>query len=258
MKAVILAGGFGTRISEESMIRPKPMIEVGNHPILWHIMKIYSHHGIQEFVLCLGYKGEYIKQYFANYVLNHSDMSIDLQNNEICYVGRSIEPWKIHLVDTGASTMTGGRLLRIREHVGDESFCMTYGDGVGDIDITASIRHHREHNAWCTLTAVQPPGRFGAFSLATGQSCISRFHEKPNGDGAWINGGFFVLEPSIFDFIHDDQTIWERDSLSRLAAQGRLSAYKHYGYWQNMDTLHDKMVLQQKWEDGDPKWAVWK
>jgi glucose-1-phosphate cytidylyltransferase len=257
MKAVILAGGFGTRISEESAVRPKPMIEIGHKPILWHIMSIYSHHGINDFIICLGYKGHVIKEYFANYFLGRSDVRIDFTNNRIEYLTNHVEPWTISLVDTGDNSMTGGRLKRVRDHVGGETFCMTYGDGVGDVDIPASIRLHREADALCTMTAVQPPGRYGAFALGANDAQVTRFHEKPAGDGAWINGGFFVLSPAVFDYIRDDSTSWEQEPMKRLASDGKLCAFKHSGFWQSMDTLRDKMVLEEHWASGNAPWAVW-
>jgi glucose-1-phosphate cytidylyltransferase len=257
MKAVILAGGFGTRISEESAIKPKPMVEVGNKPILWHIMSIYSHHGINDFVICLGYKGHLIKEYFANYFLGRSDVRFDMRTNRVEFLDNKVEPWTVTLVDTGDSSMTGGRLKRVKNYLDDETFCMTYGDGVSDVDIPASIEFHRKNNALCTLTAVQPPGRFGAFTLGSDETLVSQFHEKPVGDGAWINGGFFVLEPGVFDYIDGDRTTFEQDPMQRLAAAGRLAARKHDGFWQSMDTLRDKMVLEELWAKGNAPWAVW-
>lgn len=257
MKAVILAGGHGTRISEESAIKPKPMIEIGHKPILWHIMGIYSYYGINDFVVCLGYKGHVIKEYFANYFLGRSDVCFNFRNNHVEYLANHVEPWTVTLVDTGEKSMTGGRLMRVREHVGHETFCMTYGDGVGDVDIPASIAFHREHNALCTMTAVQPPGRFGAFTLGADEAEVTQFHEKPEGDGAWINGGFFVLEPGVFDYIEDDLTTWEQAPMKRMAADGKLCAYKHTGFWQSMDTLRDRMVLEDHWSTGNAPWALW-
>lgn len=254
MKAVILAGGFGTRISEESAARPKPMVEIGGLPILWHIMKIYSNYGVNDFIICLGYKGRLIKEYFANYFLGHSDVRFDFKNNRVEYLNNHVEPWTITLVDTGENSMTGGRLRRVREHVGDETFCMTYGDGVSDVDIPASIEFHRKHKALCTMTAVQPPGRFGAFTLGGDQAKVTHFHEKPDGDGAWINGGFFVLDRGVFDYIEGDHTIWEREPMQHMAADGKLCAFKHDGFWQSMDTLRDKMVLEDIWAKGNPPW----
>lgn len=257
MKAVILAGGFGTRISEESAVRPKPMIEIGNKPILWHIMSIYSHHGINDFIVCLGYKGHLIKEYFANYFLGRSDVRFDLKNNRVDYLSQSAEPWTVTLVDTGEATMTGGRLKRVGKHIGNDTFCMTYGDGVSNVDIGASIGFHRKNGSLCTLTAVQPPGRFGAFHLSTAESKVTQFQEKPAGDGAWINGGFFVIEPEAIDFIDSDETTWERDPMQRLAHEGQLSAYKHTGFWHSMDTLRDRVVLETLWDKGGAPWAVW-
>ena len=254
MKAVILAGGFGTRISEESAVRPKPMVEIGGHPILWHIMKIYSAHGIDEFVICAGIKGDQIKAYFANYVLNTSDVTFDLATNEIERHRSGGEPWRVTIVDTGENTMTGGRLKRVADHL-DETFCMTYGDCVSDIDVDELVRYHREHDVLATLTAIQPPGRFGALELDGDR--ITHFMEKPRGDGGWVNGGFFVLEPDVFEYIEDDQTIWEREPLPRLARDGNLAAYRHETYWQNMDTLRDRMVLEQQWAAGNPPWKKW-
>ncbi|WP_300156651.1 glucose-1-phosphate cytidylyltransferase [Solidesulfovibrio sp.] len=254
MKAVILAGGLGTRISEESHLKPKPMIEVGGKPILWHIMKIYSHFGINDFIVCLGYKGYVIKEYFANYYLHMSNVTIDMGKNRIEVHECRAEPWRVTLVDTGPETLTGGRLLRVREHVGDETFCFTYGDGVSDLDIVALLAFHRAHGKHATVTAIQPPGRYGALELDNGQ--VRRFQEKPAGDGAWINGGFFVLEPAIFDFIDGDATSFEVTPLQRLAAASQLMAYQHRGFWQAMDTLRDKNALEALWQD-NPPWKVW-
>lgn len=257
MKAVILAGGFGTRISEESAIKPKPMIEIGHKPILWHIMSIYSHYGINDFVICLGYKGHLIKEYFANYFLGRSDVRFDLRNNRVEYINNHVEPWTVTLVDTGESSMTGGRLRRVRNYVGDETFCMTYGDGVSDVNIPDCIEFHRKHKALCTMTAVQPPGRFGAFTLGGDEAKVTQFHEKPEGDGAWINGGFFVLDPGVFDYIDGDSTTWEQEPMKQMSAEGKLCAYKHAGFWQSMDTLRDKMVLEDYWTRGNAPWALW-
>lgn len=259
MKAVILAGGYGTRISEESAIRPKPMVEIGGKPILWHIMKIYAAHGVDDFVICCGYKGYMIKEYFANYFLHTADVTFDLRENRMQVHRASSEPWKVTLIDTGEATMTGGRLKRVREYVGDETFCMTYGDGVGSVDISALLAYHRAEGALATLTAVQPPGRFGAFTLGDEQSRIHAFKEKPRGDGegAYINGGYFVLEPQVFDYIDDDQTVWEREPMERLAHAGQLAAYKHSGFWQPMDTLRDKNLLEDLWKSGRAPWKVW-
>jgi glucose-1-phosphate cytidylyltransferase len=257
MKTVILAGGYGTRISEETTIRPKPMVDIGGKPILWHIMKIYSSHGIRDFIICLGYKGRVIKDYFSNYYLHASNVTFDLQSNRMEVHSNSIEPWKVTLVDTGNETLTGGRLRRVQEFLGDEAFCFTYGDNVSDIDISNLIAFHREQKAGATMTAVQPPGRFGAFSLASDEIRVTRFREKPRGDGAWINGGFFVCEPRVFDYISDDSISWEQEPLKGLARDGELAAYKHHGFWQNMDTLRDKNVLEQLWRLDKPPWKVW-
>lgn len=258
VKAVILAGGYGTRISEETAVRPKPMVEIGPHPLLWHIMKIYSAHGIDEFIICAGYKGYMIKEYFANYYyLRMSDVTIDLRRNEMTTLSSAAEPWRVTIVDTGEGTMTGGRLKRVREYIGDGTFCMTYGDCVSDVDIGRLIAYHREQGVLATLTAIQPPGRFGAISLHHEQDLIRTFHEKPEGDGAWVNGGFFVLEPEVFDYIEGDATVWEQEPLERLANDGRLAAYRHNGFWQPMDSLRDKIVLEEQWASGDPPWRVW-
>jgi glucose-1-phosphate cytidylyltransferase len=257
MKVVILAGGYGTRLSEETGVKPKPMVEIGGKPILWHIMKIYSAHDINEFVICCGYKGHVIKQYFADYYLNMSDVTFDLKHNKAEVHQNGAEPWKVTLVDTGDATMTGGRLKRVRDHVGQETFCLTYGDGVSDIDITQLIAFHREQKTLATLTAAQPPGRFGTFNLAQGQTRIDGFREKPQGDGAWINGGFFVLEPGVMDYIAGDSTVWEQEPLQNLARDGLLSAYKHYGFWHPMDTLRDRNFLEKMWASGSAPWKVW-
>ncbi|ABY34445.1 MAG TPA: glucose-1-phosphate cytidylyltransferase [Chloroflexus aurantiacus] len=257
MKAVILAGGYGTRISEESAIRPKPMVEIGNRPILWHIMKIYSAHGINEFIICCGYKGHMIKEYFANYYLHHADVTFDMRENRMTVHHTAIEPWQVTLVDTGEKTMTGGRIKRIQPYVGNETFCLTYGDGVSDVDIRALIAYHREQGVTVTLTAVQPPGRFGAFTLAEDQSLIASFKEKPSGDGAYINGGFFVVEPAAFDLIAGDDTVWEREPLEQLALSGQLAAYRHHGFWHPMDTLRDKNYLEELWQSGKAPWKIW-
>jgi glucose-1-phosphate cytidylyltransferase len=258
MKVVILAGGFGTRISEESAVRPKPMIEVGHRPILWHIMKIYAAHGLNEFVLCCGYRGDVIKNYFANYFLNHSDVTFDLGANQMEIHRSRAEPWRVTLVDTGDKAMTGGRIKRVRSHLNEEPFCLTYGDGVSDINITELIKFHRNQNKLATLTAVQPPGRFGAFTLEKKQNAISSFREKPNGDGAWINGGFFVLEPGALDYIASDDTVWEKEPMEGLAKDGQLVAYRHTGFWQAMDTLRDRMYLEGLWSEGKAPWKIWK
>jgi glucose-1-phosphate cytidylyltransferase len=255
VKAVILAGGFGTRISEESAVRPKPMVEIGGKPILWHIMKIYAAHGIDEFVICAGYRGNLIKQYFANYFLEASDVTVDLATNAIEAHATTAEPWKVTIVDTGDQTMTGGRLKRVAPFLDDATFCLTYGDCVSDVDIGALVGHHRELGAVATLTAIQPPGRFGALELEENQ--IAQFMEKPRGDGGWVNGGFFVVEPAALEYVAGDETVWEGEPLQRLAHEGKLAAYRHDGYWQNMDTLRDRMVLEEQWASGDPPWKVW-
>jgi glucose-1-phosphate cytidylyltransferase len=257
MKAVILAGGYGTRISEETGVKPKPMVEIGDLPILWHIMKIYSLHGINDFIVCLGYKGHIIKEFFANYTLFKCDVTFDFSSGGMEMLNNGSEPWRVTLVDTGLNTMTGGRLKRVRDYIGDETFCLTYGDGVSDIDISALIEFHKEQDALVTLTAVQPPGRFGAFSLDQNESKINTFKEKPQGDGAWINGGFFVVEPDAIDFVQDDATVWEKQPMEQLAQQGRLAAYRHKGFWQSMDTLRDKMVLEQMIQSGKAPWIKW-
>jgi glucose-1-phosphate cytidylyltransferase len=257
MKAVILAGGLGTRLSEETGIKPKPMVEIGGLPILWHIMKIYSSHDINEFIICLGYKGHVIKEYFANYTLIKSDVTFDFSNNSVEYQKNGTEPWKVSLIDTGALSMTGGRLKRVKQYIGDETFCMTYGDGVSDINITVLIAYHREQKKLATLTAVKPPGRFGAFKLNKDQQQVTSFKEKPDGDGAWINGGFFVLEPKILDDIEGDSTVWEQEPMEGLADSGNLSAFRHQGFWHPMDTLRDKRYLEGLWEKGQAPWKLW-
>ena len=256
MKAVILAGGFGTRLSEETTIKPKPMVEIGGRPILWHIMKIYSSFGFNEFIICLGYKGYVIKEYFANYFLHEADVTFDLSNNQMEVHNRNAEPWKVTLIDTGQDTMTGGRLLRVKDYVGDETFMMTYGDGVADINIENLLRQHKEKDQIATLTAVQPSGRFGAIKLDKNNN-ILQFQEKPEGDGAWINGGFFVLKPEIFNYLSDDTTIFERQPLENLAKDGQLNAYYHHGFWMPMDKLSDKKNLEEMWNKGDAKWKIW-
>ncbi len=257
MKAVILAGGLGTRLTEETTIKPKPMIEIGGQPIIWHIMKTYSNYGINEFIICCGYKGHVIKEYFTNYSLHKSDMTIDLRNNKKIIHTNSSEPWSVTVVDTGEVTMTGGRLKRVKEYIGNETFCFTYGDGLADINISELIAFHKQQKAVATLTATQPPGRFGAFTLAKDQTKITSFHEKPSGDGAWINGGYFVLEPRVIDFIDDDHTVWEQEPLQNLASNDLLSAYKHDGFWQPMDTLRDKHYLESLWDSDEAPWKVW-
>jgi glucose-1-phosphate cytidylyltransferase len=256
MKAVILAGGLGTRLSEETSTRPKPMVEIGGKPILWHIMKMYSHHGIHDFVICCGYKGYVIKEYFANYFLHMSDVTFDMRANSMHVHEMRAEPWKVTLVDTGDGSMTGGRLSRVAEYVKDEdAFCFTYGDGVGDIDITASISFHRKHGKWATLTAATAPGRFGALDIQ--QKQVMSFREKPRGDGAMINGGFFVLSPKVLGLVKGDHTIWEQEPLMKLAEEGQLMAYEHHGFWQPMDTLRDKHHLEELWESGKAPWKKW-
>jgi glucose-1-phosphate cytidylyltransferase len=256
MKAVILAGGLGTRISEESSVRPKPMIEVGGRPILWHVMKCYAQHGITEFIICLGYRGYMIKEYFANFVLHSADLTVDAKNGKIEYHTNTAEPWRVTLVDTGAETMTGGRIKRIGKYLTPgESFCMTYGDGVGDVDIKKLIAFHKEQGKQATVTAVYPPGRFGVLEIE-GDS-VSRFIEKPPGDNALINGGFFVLEPTVLDRIAGDETSWELEPLMGLAQDNQLTAFRHRGFWQPMDTLRDKMHLEKLWETGKAPWCSW-
>lgn len=254
MKAVILAGGLGTRLSEETVTRPKPMIEIGGRPILWHILKIYSAHGINDFVICAGYKGYVIKEYFANYFLHMSDVTFDMKDNRMEVHSARSEPWRVTIVDTGDDTFTGGRIKRIAPYV-DDTFCLTYGDGVADVAIASSIAFHRQGGLKATLTAVQPSGRFGALGLAGGK--VASFQEKPQGDGAWVNGGFFVLEPSVFDYIEGDATLWERAPLEMLTEEGQLAAFEHRGFWQPMDTLRDKQLLEQLWEEGKAPWKIW-
>jgi glucose-1-phosphate cytidylyltransferase len=256
MKAVILAGGLGTRISEETHLKPKPMVEIGGRPILWHILKIYSSFGINEFVICCGYKGYVIKEYFANYFLHMSDVTFHMRTNSMEVHQKNAEPWEVTLVDTGETTLTGGRLKRVQRYVGDETFCFTYGDGVSDLDISAAIASHRAGGKLATLTAVQPPGRYGALNFLEDDQ-VAGFQEKPQGDGGWINGGFFVLEPGVFDYIHSDATTWEAEPLQRLAAEGQLQAYRHHGYWQPMDTLRDRVHLEELWESGKAPWKRW-
>lgn len=260
MKVVILAGGMGTRISEESDYKPKPMIEIGGKPILWHIMKIYSHYGFNDFIICCGYKGYVIKEYFANYFLHQADVTIDLKKNDLEIHHSHAEPWKITLIDTGLNTMTGGRIKRIEKYIGNETFLLTYGDGVADIDIPALINFHKSQKKLATVTVVQPSGRFGAIIFDTQDNVnVIAFQEKPKGDGAWVNGGFFVLESKIFGYIKDgDNTIWERTPLENLSDDGQLVAYKHFGFWKPMDTLRDKNELEEAWQTGNAKWKTWK
>jgi glucose-1-phosphate cytidylyltransferase len=255
MKAVILAGGLGTRISEETHLKPKPMVEIGGRPILWHVLKIYSAHGINDFIICAGYKGYIIKEYFANYFLHMSDVTFDMQKNQMEVHHRRSEPWRVTIVDTGEATMTGGRLKRVQDYVGGDTFCFTYGDGVGNVNITESVAFHRREGVQATITGVQPPGRFGALEIAGNQ--VRSFQEKPDGDGSWINGGFFVLEPSVFDLICDEATVWERQPLEALARTGQLGIYKHAGFWQPMDTLRDKQHLEELWASGKAPWKTW-
>ncbi|MBN4060620.1 glucose-1-phosphate cytidylyltransferase [bacterium AH-315-I20] len=256
MKAVILAGGLGTRLSEETSLRPKPMVEIGGKPILWHVMKMYSAHGINDFIICCGYKGYVIKEYFANYFLHQSDVTFSMQDNQMKVHKERAEPWTVTLVDTGDASMTGGRLGRVADYVKDEeAFCFTYGDGVGDIDITAAIDFHESHGKDATLTAAYPPGRFGALDIQDGQ--VGSFKEKPKGDGAMINGGFFVLSPKVLSRIPDDSCTWEQEPLMGLAEDGQLMAYEHHGYWQPMDTLHDKMTLEKLWNEKKAPWKIW-
>lgn len=256
MKVVILSGGLGTRLAEETTLKPKPMVEIGDKPILWHIMKIYSAYGINDFIICCGYKGYVIKEYFANYFLHTSDVTFDIANNKMEVHCRHAEPWRVTLVDTGDATMTGGRLRRVRSYLqGEEAFCFTYGDGVSDVDINALLAFHRKHGKKATLTAVQPPGRFGALDLNGNK--ITRFTEKPLGDGYWINGGFFVLSPSVIDKIAGDETVWEKEPMEQLAAEGEFMAYQHHGFWQSMDTLRDRNLLEELWESGKAPWKVW-
>ena len=256
MKVVILAGGFGTRLSEETHLRPKPMVDIGDKPILWHIMKIYSSFGYNDFIICLGYKGYMIKEYFANYFIHQSDLTIDLTNNTIETIHSKAEPWKVTLVDTGKESMTGGRIKRIQNYVGNEPFLLTYGDGVGNVDIAALVEEHRRNQKLVTVTAVQPSGRFGALNLSENNQ-VNSFLEKPKGDGSWINGGFFVCQPEVFNYLDGDTTIWEREPMERIAAEGQLQAFKHLGFWKPMDTLRDKQELEQSWESGTAPWKTW-
>lgn len=257
MKAVILAGGLGTRLSEETTIKPKPMVEIGGMPILWHIMKIYSAHGIHDFIICCGYKSHVIKEFFSNYVVRKSNVTFNMTSNSVQVHDAVTEPWKVTLIETGADTLTGGRLRRVREYIGDETFCFTYGDGVSDVDITALIKFHKSQGVKATLTAVQPAGRFGAIVLGENETKINSFHEKPSGDGAWVNGGYFVLEPSAISYIEGDSTTWEKEPLQNLAREGQLAAYKHTGFWQPMDTLRDKHYLEELIEKRRAPWIKW-
>ncbi|MFK7892968.1 MAG: glucose-1-phosphate cytidylyltransferase [Granulosicoccus sp.] len=257
MKAMILAGGLGTRISEETAVRPKPMVEIGEMPIIWHIMKIYSHHGVNEFIVLCGHKGHMIKEFFANYAMRSSSIEVDLSNDSVTLLDPAREPWKIKLIDTGEHTMTGGRIKRARHYIGNDTFFLTYGDGVSDVDLNALLAVHRIDKALVTLTAVQPPGRFGTLTLSAAQSRVTRFLEKPDGDCAWINGGYFVVEPEALDHIENDETSWEQEPLSSIARAGCLSAYRHNGFWQPMDTLRDKHYLESLWNDNSAPWRVW-
>ncbi len=257
MKAVILAGGFGTRISEESSIKPKPMVEIGGKPIIWHIMKIYSAYGINDFVICCGYKSYLIKEYFSNYYLHCADVTFDLQNNEMEVHNSDVEPWRVTLVETGDQTLTGGRLKRVRHHLGNETFCFTYGDGVSNVDIGKLVEFHKTQGKLATLTAVQPPGRFGAFQLNHDDNKVATFKEKPEGDGAWVNSGYFVLEPDVIDYIDGDATSWEKKPMETLASDGQMVAFRHHDFWQPMDTLRDKHVLEDLWQSGQAPWKIW-
>jgi glucose-1-phosphate cytidylyltransferase len=256
MKCVILAGGLGTRISEETDLRPKPMVTIGGKPILWHIMKQYSAHGINDFVICLGYKSYLIKEYFSNYFLHMSDVTFDMGTSEMTVHNVHAEPWKVTLVDTGAETMTGGRLKRVKEYLEEEDFCFTYGDGVSDVDISQLIAFHKENGALATVTAIMPPARWGILEMDGPR--ITGFQEKPQGDGGWINGGFFVLSPKVIDYIDGDDTFWEREPMERLVKEGELNAFKHEGFWHAMDTLRDKLLLEKLWESGSAPWKTWK
>lgn len=256
MKVVILAGGLGTRLSEETVIKPKPMVEIGGMPILWHIMKIYSAYGFNDFVICLGYKGYMIKEYFANYFLHQSDVTIDLSKNELKIHDSQAEPWKITLVDTGNETMTGGRIKKIRQHIGNESFMLTYGDGLANVNIGELYQFHQKNNKYCTVTAVQPSGRFGALNILENQA-VHSFMEKPKGDGSWINGGYFVCEPQVFDYINGDSTSWEREPMEKIAGDNQMVAYEHKGFWKPMDTLREKHELEEDWIANKAKWKVW-
>ena len=257
MKAVFLAGGYGTRLSEETNVRPKPMVEIGGQPILWHIMKLYSAHGIDDFVICCGYKSHVIKEYFANYVRNEADVTFDLATDTVEVHRSEVEPWRVTLIETGENTMTGGRLRRARRWLDDETFCFAYGDCVSNVDITQLLEFHRGTGALVTLTAIRPPGRFGALSLEHEDDFVHAFREKPEGDGGWVNGGFFVVDPAALDYVDGDETVWEQQPLQRLADDGKLAAYRHPGYWQNMDSLRDKIVLEEQWASERPPWKVW-
>ena len=256
MKVVLLAGGLGTRLSEETVLRPKPMVEIGGMPILWHIMKIYSSYGFNDFIICLGYKGYVVKEYFANYFLHKSDVTINMKDNSIKVHDSQAEPWTITLVDTGNESMTGGRIKRIRSHVGNETFMLTYGDGVSNVNISELVKYHQEKGKLCTVTSVQPSGRFGAINI-NDDNTVHSFMEKPKGDGAWINGGFFVCEPDVFDYIEGDSTIWEREPMEKIAQDGQMVAFEHNGFWKPMDTLRDKHELEEDWTQNKAKWKTW-
>jgi glucose-1-phosphate cytidylyltransferase len=256
MKIVILAGGYGTRLSEETTVKPKPLVEIGGKPILWHIMKIYSYYGFNDFIICLGYKGYLVKEYFANYFLHMADVTFDMKQNKMEIHNQFAEPWSVTLIDTGEETMTGGRIKRVASHIGNETFMLTYGDGVGNVDLGGLLKYHKGHGKLATVTAVQPLGRFGALNVNENGS-IAGFQEKPKGDGSWINGGFFVLEPKVINYIENDATIWERSPLERLARKGQLMAFEHHGYWKPMDTLRDKIELENLWSNGKAPWKVW-
>ncbi|WAH37693.1 glucose-1-phosphate cytidylyltransferase [Alicyclobacillus dauci] len=255
MKAVILAGGLGTRLSEETVTKPKPMVEIGGNPILWHIMKIYSAHGINDFIICLGYKGYMIKEFFSNYFLHQSDVTFDLSRNSMEIHNNYSEPWKVTLVDTGTNSMTGGRLRRVQHYVGHETFCFTYGDGVSDVNISELIQFHKRQGTIATLTAVDPPGRYGALDIVG--DTVTKFKEKPRGEDSWVNGGYFVLEPQVFDYLKDDSTVWELEPLNTLARERQLSSFKHSGFWLPMDTLRDRNRLEELWDSGEAPWKVW-
>jgi glucose-1-phosphate cytidylyltransferase len=255
VKAVILAGGQGTRISEETHLRPKPMVEIGGRPILWHIMKIYSHYGVNDFIICVGYKGYMIKEYFANYYLHMSDVTFDMHYGQRVIHSNAAEPWSVTVVDTGENTMTGGRVKRVAKYIGDDTFCLTYGDGLSNVPIDKLAAFHKSHGKMATVTAVQPPGRYGR--LGVEGDAVADFFEKPSGDGDWISGGFFVLEPSVIDYIDGDDTVWERSPLERIALEGNLKAYKHNDFWQAMDSMRDKAVLENYWESGNAPWKIW-
>lgn len=258
MKVVILAGGFGTRLGEETFLKPKPIVEIGEYPIIWHIMKIYSYYGYNDFIICLGYKGYMIKEYFANYFLHQSDVTIDLKNNKIEVHKNDCEPWKVTLVDTGLDTMTGGRIKKVKNFIDNETFMLTYGDGVSDVDINKLVEFHKKNGKYATLTAIRPPGKFGSLTIDS-SNIVTQFTEKPAGDGAWINGGFFVLEPAIFNYITEGESVmWEREPLENLAKDGQLVSYKHYGFWKCMDILRDKTELEAMWSIGKAPWKIWK